>query len=1101
MADPDGPPPSGIVAFVFTDIEDSTTGWEADPAAMRADVVRHRSLIDRAVHRHHGTRAVEQGAGDSTVAAFARASDAVAAAIDLQVAMHTEQWTATRPLRVRVAVHAGEVEADGRGRYGGPTLNRCGRLLHAAHGGQIVASASTIELGRASLPDEVVISDLGAHHLRGIDEPVPIVQVTVASLPSSFPPLRTIDGGAVTLPSADSSFIGRDADLATLAELIASHGLVTIVGAGGCGKTRLALEVARERLERFRDGALWVDLAPVTSAEGVVDAAATAIGMRGTTEPTSERVVARLAGRTALLVIDNCEHVIDDAATFVTAVRSSCPDVRVLATSREPLALRDEAVWRVPSLSVPDADGAGLLESGAGRLLLDRIRRVHPDVAPTTQEREALTRICRRLDGIPLAIELAAARTATIPLVALAERLDDRFSLLSSGGRDVLARQRTLEGSIGWSYQLLAEEEQRAFRRLGVFNGSFPVAAGVDVIGGDPRLAEDLLFRLLDCSLLADRTNDTEPRVHMLEAVRWFSRERLLESGEADDAHGRHLDWCVRLADRCGGELEGPTARAAVLALDHDIENLRAAFSWALRHGRADDVARSVSATVWFWSWRGRAREGADWLARAGPEAIASGDPSRLAVAYAGVILPTSSDPEALSRRWVEALALARELGDERTEGRLRVLACLHEAFDDPPRAAMQAETGRLLCGRAGDRYWEGMAVGGLALCQIQVGRFDLAEPYLDEMRTIATALGNPFLRTDEIARRCQVDRYLGRYQAVLTGAREIDELVAGLTELGTQMLARATAAFVDVAQGRADEALATLERMADRCATDQPGWIGTLAQPFAVALTDLGRGREAIDLYEREWAWTRQLSFRYFMGLHRAVTLLTCGDVERARSGLEDALEAARAGDNDTGVAITERYLAAIDRDDRAYTSAESRLHRALETFAAHRYPQLAADVLEELAGIDLDHGRPEAAATLFGATATIRDAAGVVRRFGRQAAYEADLAALERQLDHDVLESTWATGAALTLPDAVELARRGRGERGRPSAGWESLTATEAKVADLVAQGLTNPEVAARLIMGRATVKTHVSSILRKLELDNRTQLAGLHARRTAT
>ena len=421
-----------------------------------------------------------------------------------------------------------------------------------------------MELARSSIADEASLVELGAHHLRGIEDPVSIVQVTSSSLPSDFPPLRTIEASAATVPRTDSTFFGRDTDLETVAGLIESHRLVTIVGAGGCGKTRLAIEVVRDQLDRFRDGAVWVDLAPVTSADGVLDAAATAIGMRGSTEPTLPRVVARLAGRSMLVVVDNCEHLIDEAAAFVSAVHGSGPDVRVLTTSREPLALKDETVWRVPSLSLPhEADGADLADSDAGRMLVDRIRRFRPGFEPAGDQ-ATLAQICRRLDGIPLAIELAAARTAMIPPAALWQRLEDRFSLLTGGGRDVLARQRTLEASVAWSYQLLSDAEQHAFRRLSVFNGSFPVAAGAAVVGGDPDRAEELVLRLLDCSLLTDRSIGGEPRMQMLETIRWFARERLLETGDGDDAKARLLDWCVELARRWGRGLEGRGVRDAV---------------------------------------------------------------------------------------------------------------------------------------------------------------------------------------------------------------------------------------------------------------------------------------------------------------------------------------------------------------------------------------------------------------------------------------------------------------------------------------------------------------------------------------------------------
>jgi class 3 adenylate cyclase len=374
--------PAGIVAFVFTDLEDSTRRWEEDPEAMKADVARHLALIDDVVARHGGRRALEQGAGDSTVAAFTRASDALAVAVALQTAMHQATWQGSDPLRVRVAVHAGEVDVDHRGGYVGPTMNRCGRLLQASHGGQVLASATVVELGRAGLGGST-LRELGVHHLRGIDEPVAIVQVSGAGLPDSFPPVRTQEGAARTVPLPDSSFVGRRADIDAVASLVAAQRVVTVVGAGGCGKTRLAIEVSNEVLGSFRDGVVWVDLAPVSGAAAVLDATASALGMRGTVAPTAARIAAHLTRRSVLLVVDNCEHVIDAAAALVAAIEASAPEARVLATSREPLALKDEVVWRVPSLAVPvHDDGRDLLDTDAGRLLVARIRRVRPATRP-----------------------------------------------------------------------------------------------------------------------------------------------------------------------------------------------------------------------------------------------------------------------------------------------------------------------------------------------------------------------------------------------------------------------------------------------------------------------------------------------------------------------------------------------------------------------------------------------------------------------------------------------------------------------------------------------------------------------------------------------
>ncbi len=1092
--------PAGIVAFVLTDLEGSTGRWERAPAAMADDLARHLSIVDEVCERWAGWRAPEQGAGDSTVSAFARASDALAAAVDLQQVMCSEVWAGPEPLLARVAVHAGEVHLDDTGRYQGPTMNRAGRLLQAGHGGQILASSTAVELGRAGLRDGVELIDLGPHRLRGIDEPVGIVQVTPGSHRKTFPPLRTVGTAAATLPHPDSSLVGRAHDLRALAELLDQHRVLSVVGAGGCGKTRLAIELAHETIGRFAHGAAWVDLAAVSGPDAVVDAVAAGVGLHTTAELTTDRIVGHLAPRALLLLVDNCEHVIDAAAATIAAIQAGCPAVRIVATSREPLALRDEVVWRVPSLGTPLAtDGADLLDSDAGRLLVERIRRVRPDYEPDGDDCGALAEVCRRLDGIPLALELAAARTATIPPPELAERLTERFALLAGGSRDSVARQRTIEASVAWSYQLLDPSEQRVFRWLSAFAGTFPMSAAAALLVDEPDV-EDVIDRLQRCSLLVDRPGPVR-RIHLLEPVRWFARERLIDAGEADDALGRHLDWCIATAITNGAALEEPEVLAALTQLDLDLDNFRAAMDWALTHGRPADAARIVAATPWFWIWRGRALEARRWLHRSGDDIdrlLTTGEQIRLLWARASLGINTTSPG------WRDAasdgIALARTQGDTRWEARFQVLVSQAQAFNDPHTVLAQAEAQRERCIAAGERFWAATSLVSESLAQITLGRFDLAQPLLDQLRVEAQALEHPQLLADEIARRALVDRRFGRYDDVHAASRRIGQVTAPLTELNAQALVHAQAALVDVAQGHAAEVLDAMEALMRRHVdAGEYGYIPSIALPIIDALIDLGRGREAVDRFEPFWESFRQsISWRLRMGNARALALYSGGDSDTARSALDDVLREARDAPNEHEVANAERLLAAIDRDAQRFANAEDRLHRALEIQARLGYPQYIADVLEELAGIDLDHDRPTPAAVLLGAASSVRDASGVVRRIGRQHAYEGDIDRLRDSLDEPELAVAWAKGRALSMADAVDLARRGRGERRRPAMGWDSLTVTEAKVAALVAEGRTNPEIADTLIMGRATVKTHVSNILRKLGLTNRTQVATAMARR---
>jgi DNA-binding CsgD family transcriptional regulator len=447
-----------------------------------------------------------------------------------------------------------------------------------------------------------------------------------------------------------------------------------------------------------------------------------------------------------------------------------------------------------------------------------------------------------------------------------------------------------------------------------------------------------------------------------------------------------------------------------------------------------------------------------------------------------------------------EGVTLAREVDDQAAEARFLVSYSRFLAFHDPHGTIERAPGERTMCRSAGIPFWAATSLMSEALANFTLGRFDRAEPLLDQLRIEARALRHPQLIADEIARRAIVDRRFGRYDAVQRAVGQIDDVTAGFTNLNSKALVHAQAALVAVAQGRADTVLADMDELYRRYTRRR-----RVRLPAVDRATDHRRAHRSRPSRRGHrtvgpiWQGViRSVSWRLRLGSARATALFATGDIDGARSGFTAVLDEARTTPNEHEAAIAERFLAAIDRADQRFGDAESRLHRALETQAGFGYPQYVADVLEELAGLELEHDRAHPAAVLFGGAGAIRAQSGVTRRIGRQDAYDADIAELRRRLG-DELDDQWQRGAALTMAEVVELAQRGRGERGRPATGWESLTVTEAKVAALVAEGLSNPEVAERLLMGRATVKTHVSNILRKLGLSNRTQLAGLAARRT--
>ena len=454
--------PTGTVTLLLADVEGSTRLWQTAPDEMTVAIANLDRTLAELVATHHGVRPIEQGEGDSFVVAFAKASDAVAFALALQRAP-------LAPLRLRVGLHTGDVQLRDEGNYVGPTINRTGRLRNLAHGGQTVLSATTSDLVVDQLPAGAWLADLGSHRVRDLPRPEHVMQLCHPDLPTEFPALRTTDSVAVQhLPVQLTSFVGRASQLAEVRGLLGADRLVTLTGAGGIGKTRLALQVAGQVAAEF-DGVWCVELAPITDPALVAVTAARALGLPDQPGRSATESVVRFIGdRRVLIVLDNCEHLLDAAAQLATALLSGCPAMTVLATSREPIGVPGEVTWRVPPLSLADE---------AMELFTDRARRVLPDFTITADTAGSVTDICRRLDGMPLALELAAARVRALSVAEILDSLHDRFRLLTGGARTAVRRQQTLRASVDWSHALLTEPERMVFHRLAVFLGGFDLDA------------------------------------------------------------------------------------------------------------------------------------------------------------------------------------------------------------------------------------------------------------------------------------------------------------------------------------------------------------------------------------------------------------------------------------------------------------------------------------------------------------------------------------------------------------------------------------------------------------------------------------------------
>lgn len=607
--------PTGDVTFLFTDIEGSTALWDRSPDAMTESLAEHDRRVSAIVERHEGY--VFTTAGDSFAVAFQAAAQAVQAALDVQLAFLEPVGELT--FKVRIGVHSGMATVR-NGDYFGAAVNRGARLSASAHGGQLVLSQATVDLLAGRLPADVELVDLGTHRLRGLTEPERIHQLCHPALTRTFPRLRTVEGPDDHLPTQLTSFIGRTRELRDVMGLLDEHRLVTLSGAGGAGKTRLAMRVAEELLGNFPDGLRVAELGAVRDADVLIDEIAQRFAVtRVAGTPMIRSMAEYIGAQRVLLVLDNCEQVIDSAAALCRDLLTACPNLRVLATSRERLGVTGEALYRVPSLSLPAEDATVEVAHGhdAVRLFAERSQLASSEFVLTPDNVEAVVSICRRLDGIPLALELAAARTRSLSPAQILGRLDERFRLLTAADRNAEGRQRTLLSTIEWSHDLLGADERLLFRRLGVFAAGFALTSAEHVCSGegiDEFDVTDLLMALVDKSMVAtDSARDGTTRYVLLETLREFARRQLDDAGERDVLEQRHADHYANLAAQLQAQQRGGDLGGALVRLDQDEAEYRASLRRTLDARQLETTGRLVGGLGFLWYSSGQHREGLQW--------------------------------------------------------------------------------------------------------------------------------------------------------------------------------------------------------------------------------------------------------------------------------------------------------------------------------------------------------------------------------------------------------------------------------------------------------------------------------------------------------
>jgi predicted ATPase/DNA-binding CsgD family transcriptional regulator len=876
-----------------------------------------------------------------------------------------------------------------------------------------------------------------------------------------------------------------------LEKLLVDNRLVTLTGAGGAGKTRLAVEIAARIAAEFGDGVWYVDLAPITHPGVVAVAVARALGLPDQPgRSTMDTLLRFVRDRRMLVVLDNCEHLLDACAELVAALLGAAPGLTVLATSREPIGVAGEVSWRVPSLSLADE---------AIELFVDRARRARPDFAIDDDNAPAVSEICRRLDGMPLAIELAAARVRALSVAEILDSLHDRFRLLTGGARTAVRRQQTLRASVDWSHTLLTGPERVLFRRLAVFLGGFDLEAAQAVAGGgdvERYQVLDQLTLLVDKSLVVAEHAGGATRYRLLETVRQYALEKLGESGEADAVRSRHRDHYTSLAVL----LDAPADRdyeQLVERAEIEIDNLRAAFGWSRENSDVELALALASSLRPLWQARGRLREGLVWFDAALADldaqhpGVAAAVRARALADRAGLaILVGAADSLDQAQ---QALAIAREVDDPALLARALTACGSIAAFFTRFELARAYFAEAVGLARALDDRWQLSQILASQAMVASVGGDPIAtRAPAEEGRDLAEAIGDRY--DSRYCRWCLGVAQL--YQGDLVGAAaQFAELVAEAQAAHDLIEVTSLAYQATVLACQGDTAAARAAADAAIEAAVEPGGIyagtGYAALAFAaLAAGDTATAKDAIE------AWPHLSALPQTAAVQRAVSALAAllgGDLLAARREADEAVTTS------TGyylsAALFARAHVAIAQGEPE--QGERDAHDALACAADVEAYLLVPDILECLAGLASEAGGHREAARLFSAAHAIRQRMGAVRAKVFDAGYEASVAALRDAMGEKDFDSAWAEGAALSTEEAIVYAQRGHGERKRPTKGWGSLTPAERDIVRLVSEGLANNDIATRLFVSPRTVQTHLTHVYTKLGLTSRVQLVQEAAR----
>ncbi len=851
--------PSGTVTFLFTDIEGSTRLLQQLGEKYATLLAEQQQLMREACETHGGSVVGTQG--DSFFVAFPRAVDAIYAVVQSQQALATHEWTNGVSVRVRMGLHTGEPQTNALG-YVGIDIHRAARIAAAAHGGQVLLSQTTYDLVESELPDGVTLRDLGEHRLKDLRRPKHLYQLVIAGLPSDFPPLESLDVSPNNLPIQLTSFIGRSREIGEVKQLLSKGRLLTLTGPGGSGKTRLALQAAVEIIKHFHDGVFFVTMAPITDPGLVASTIAQALGITETAgQSIVDSLIDFLQSKSLLLLLDNFEQVIS-AAPLVAQLLAACRELNILVTSREGLHISGESEYPVPPLALPNLTQLPSLESlsqyAAVELFIQRAQAVKPDFRITNDTAPAVAEICYRLDGLPLAIELAAARIKLLPPNAMLARLEHRLEFLTGGARDMPARQHTLRNAIAWSYDLLNENEQQLFRRLSVFVGGCTVDAVEAVAGDNPTRFSvlDQLGSLLDKSLLReDEGTNGEPRFLMLEMLREFGLEQLEASDEQETIRHRHANFFLALAEQAVSRLESAEQVQWMNRMEEEHDNLRAALEWTrMTKGTGEICLRLAGALGLFWEVRGYFSEGRERLSAVLSTAAAQGRTTARArlLARAAELAYRQSDYPATRSFAGECLAICRKVGNK--QGIASALIKLGNAateVGDYATASGFLEEALAIWRGLEDKHGTARALISFGWAALRAGDYHLANARLEEALTISRELGDTRSMGFELSGLGEVALRQGDYARA---TRLIEESLKLRRQLGNKWgvgVSLGTLGWVAMREGDWNRAVARLGESLEvrREIGDKGGSAWCLERLAEVALAK-GQDEKAVRLF-----------------------------------------------------------------------------------------------------------------------------------------------------------------------------------------------------------------------------------------------------------